>query len=293
MSSRLLKALPVACLAFLAACGTTPPAVDAMAAEPPAVEAATLTEGSLAWAVAGDWREAADRARDDARNPVETLEFFRLRPGMTVVELSPGGGYWTDILAPWAKRNGATYIAAFGDPVNGTPAQIEARNTFAAQYAARPEIFGTVQLGQFGPRAGAIAAPESADLVMSMRGFHGFRLFNWTDKALADVHSVLRPGGLFAIEAHRGANAPTDGSLGYLPQQFVIDTVTAAGFTLVATSEINANPRDTANHPFGVWTLPPTLQTAPRGQPADPNFDTAPFRAIGESDRMTLLFRRN
>jgi predicted methyltransferase len=270
----------------LASCAAT-----AAKPEGAAPAASVVAEGSLAWAIAGDWRKPEDAARDAARHPVQTLEFFGVKPGMTVVELSPGSGWWTDILAPYLTKNGGTLIAGFGDPVNGSPAGIEARNAFAARMQANPAVYGSVRMGQFGPRAGAIAEPGTADLVMSMRGFHGLRIQNWTDKALNDIKTVLKPGGILAIEAHRG-NGPIDGSQGYLPQQFVIDTVTAAGFELVSSSEINANPRDTADHPFGVWTLPPTRQSAPRGQPDNPNFDHSKYDAIGESDRMTLIFRK-
>ncbi|MCU0882401.1 MAG: hypothetical protein MUF14_07010, partial [Hyphomonadaceae bacterium] len=130
-----------------------------------------------------------------------------------------------------------------------------------------------------------------ADLVISSRNFHGFYLQNIKDYALRQIRDSLKSGGLVGIEQHRGnAGRPNDPSTGYIRQDFVVADMLQAGFRFDASSEINANPRDTKDHPFGVWTLPPVARTSPQGQPADPTFDRTRYDAIGESDRMTLRF---
>jgi predicted methyltransferase len=267
-------------------------AAAATALSPAPMAADQAAHPKLAWAIAGDWRRAQDAARDDARKPLATLQFFGLQPGMNVVELWPGEGYWTDIVGPFLAQTNGRYIAAHNDPVNGNPQQLAAREAFIARLNAAPDRFGAFQVTEFGPRAGAIAAPGSADMVMSMRGFHALPLFNFTDKALADIRTALKPGGLFVVEAHSNPTADTDGRQGYLPQAFVIQTVERAGFRLRAESAINANLNDTGDHPFGVWTLPPALRTAPFGQPPNPAFDQSKYIAIGESNRMTLVFEK-
>lgn len=249
---------------------------------------------TIAQAVAGDWRDPADRARDGARHPAETLSFWQLRPGQRVVEIGPGGGYWTHILAPYLAANGGTLIPTFRDPELATPQQRAARERFLAEYTANPALFGTLQPGVLDPASTRpIAEPGTVDLIISSRNFHGFYLQGTKDFVLRQMFAALKPGGLVGIEQHRGlATQPNNPSSGYVRQDVVIAEMAAAGFQFVASSEINANPRDTKNHPFGVWTLPPTRQSAPRGQPDNPAFDHAPFDAIGESDRMTLLFRK-
>lgn len=249
---------------------------------------------TIAQAVAGEWRAAADRARDGSRHPVETLTFWQLSPGMRVVEIGPGGGYWTDILAPYLAANGGTLIPTFRDPDLATEAQRAARERFLAEYAANPALFGTIQPGVLDPNSTKpIAEPGSVDLIVSSRNFHGFYLQGTKDFVLRQMFAALKPGGYVGIEQHRGSAARAhDPSTGYVRQDIVISEMARAGFRFVASSEINANPRDTKNHPFGVWTLPPVRRSAPAGQPENPNFDHAPYDAIGESDRMTLLFRK-
>jgi predicted methyltransferase len=249
---------------------------------------------TIAQAVAGEWRAAGDKARDGARHPAETLAFWQLRPGMRVVEVGPGGGYWTDILAPYLAANGGTLIPTFRDPELATPAQLASRERFLAEYAANPALFGTLQPGVLDAASTKpIAEPGSVDLIISSRNFHGFYLFNTKDFTLRAWFAALKPGGYVGIEQHRGlATQANNPSSGYVRQDVVIAEMARAGFQFVGSSEINANPRDTKNHPFGVWTLPPTRRSAPQGQPDNPGFDHAPYDAIGESDRMTLLFRK-
>jgi predicted methyltransferase len=259
-----------------------------MAATTPAPTAA------LATAAAGAWRSAEDKARDGARHPVETLDFWGIRPGMTVVEIRPGGGYWTDILAPYLATGGGKLIVTSGDPDKMTPAQIASRDRFLKRYQDNPTLYGTLGVGVFAANSDKpLAAPGSVDLIISSRNFHGFVLQNIKDYAIKSMFDALKPGGLVGIEQHRGdARRPQNASSGYMRQDWVISEMRKGGFEFVSASERNANPADTKDHPFGVWTLPPVLQTAPNGQPANPAFDNAKYKAIGESDRMTLLFRK-
>lgn len=259
-----------------------------------AAPAAYAADAQLAAAVAGPQRSEQHKARDAHRHPVETLTFWGLKPGQTVVEISPGSGYWTEILAPYAKATGGTYVATAADLSNPNISEgaKKARAAFEAKYADEAK-YGKITYVGFGPTSGPLGAPGSADLVITARNIH-----NWAtqpgllDKVMKDFHAVLKPGGVLAVEEHRKDPKPeaANWSDGYMSEQTVIAAAEKAGFKLAAKSEVNANPKDTKDHPFGVWTLPPTRQSAPRGQPADPTFDRTKFDAIGESDRMTLRF---
>jgi predicted methyltransferase len=244
--------------------------------------------------VDGSWRTPQDRARDGARHPIESFTFWGLKPNMTVAEIRPGAGYWTDLLAPYLAAGGGKLIVTSGDPDKMTDAQKAGRDRYLKRYQDNPALFGTLEVGVFAANSDKLlAAPNSVDLIISSRNFHGFVLQNIKDYALKSMFSALKPGGLVAIEQHRGdARRPQNAASGYIRQDWVIAQMRQAGFEFVAASELNANPKDTKDHPFGVWTLPPTLQTAPSGQPANPDFDNAKYKAIGESDRMTLLFRK-
>jgi predicted methyltransferase len=249
----------------------------AKAKAPTAVEASmTANNSALDTAITGAWRTEAEKARDAYRHPAATLAFWQLRPTMTVVEIRPGGGYWTDILAPYLAIGGGKLIVTSGDPDKMTPAQIEGRDRFLKTYQDNPTLFGNLGVGVFAANSEKPLAPAgSVDLIISSRNFHGFVLQNIKDYAIKSMFDALKPGGLVGIEQH-----------------WVISEMRKGGFEFVGASEVNANPNDTKDHPFGVWTLPPVLQTAPSGQPANPSFDNTKYKAIGESDRMTLLFRK-
>lgn len=261
------------------------------------------SEGSLAWAVGGAWR-AAGRPRDRWRHPVETLTFFEFEPDQTVVEVWPGAGYWTEILAPvLARGGGRLYAANFQVERPGPGEDPGAANLATAQLVARyrerfennRRLYGEIEMTDFGPNSGPIAPAGSADLVLFMSNLHNWMAAGLAEKAFGDAYAALKPGGTLGVEQHRAAVGDIQDPAaadGYVQEAFVKQLAAEAGFAFVASSEVNANPHDTRDHPFGVWTLPPDNLTAPRGQPPNPAFDRAPYEAIGESDRMTLKFRK-
>ncbi len=239
-------------------------------------------------------RAPAARARDKWRHPEESLYFWGLRPGQTVIDVNPGGGYWTDIIAPFLAETGGHYIAATGDLKDPKLSEEDRRErtSIEAKYMSDARVYGDVKLAGFGPMSGPLAPPNSVDLVLVSRETHNWvRPKGFMQKALGDFYAALKPGGVLAIEDHRAPEGadPAKGD-GYIPQSYMIEQAAKAGFKLVGASEINANPKDTKDHPFGVWTLPPTRQSTPDGQPPNPNFDHSKYDAIGESDRMTLKF---
>jgi predicted methyltransferase len=252
---------------------------------------------ALQAAVAGDWRSADEKSRDRYRHPVESLTFWGLKPGMAVLEVQPGGGWWTNILAPYARATGGRLYVTAADLANPklSEAAKKARVDFEARYAAKPDTFGKLEYVDWGAVSRSLPA-NTFDLILTARSIHGWMQQgpDVAQQTFAEFHKALKPGGILAVEQHR-AN-PTGGAekpeTGYVSEQHVIDLAQKAGFKLAARSEINANPKDTKDHPFGVWTLPPALYSTPygSGKPDDPNFDHSKYLAIGESDRMTLKF---
>jgi predicted methyltransferase len=254
----------------------------------PAVATSREAEAAAALdaAIAGPWRSEANRARDPYRHPKETLLFFGFRPDMTVVEITPAGGWYTEILAPAVKGRGQ-YIAAYNNP-GASPAAAKARADFVSKFSDTG-TFGTVTTTNFGRGImSSMAAPNSADLIVTFRSMHGLIANNLAEEAFAAFYTVLKPGGRLGIEQHRQKedrpNLPGANQGGYVKESQVIALAEAAGFRLVGRSEVNANPRDTADWPDGVWTLPPTLALKDK--------DREKYLAIGESDRMTLLFEK-
>ena len=241
-------------------------------------------------AVAGDWRKPEAKSRDTERHPVDALMFWGLEPGMKILELQPGGGWWTEILAPYAKANKGEFYATaadLSDPGLSEGAR-KGRADFEAKYADSA-TYGKVNLVNWGANAAPLPA-NKFDFVLAARVFHGWMNANTQDANLANIFASLKPGGILAVEQHRGNPGAPPVNQGYVTEQAVIDAATKAGFKLDGKSEINANPKDTKDHPFGVWTLPPTRQSSENGKPVDPAFDRAKYDAIGESDRMTLRF---
>ncbi len=235
-------------------------------------------------AVNGAARTQSNRIRDPWRHPAETLAFWGLKPGLTVVEIAPAGGYWTEILAPYLKANHGHYIAAQGGDVA----------KFKARYAD-PAVWGDVRVTPFEADSGPLGRAGSADMVITSRNIHDWM---WTpgrlDKALKDFHAVLKRGGVLAVEEHRADPRPMafEARDGYVATAWLTAAVEKAGFRLQGASEINANPKDTKDHPFGVWTLPPTRRTHEKDKPTPDGFNPAVYDTIGESDRMTLRFRK-
>ena len=285
----LLTGAACAGLLGVAACGR-----KEKTAEPPPLPNGP-TKGSLQWAIEGPWR-AQDRARDAWRRPAETLRFFGLQPRMTVVDFWPGGGWYTEIIAPYLAEGAGKYIAAgFQTGPGSDPAQSQLMNAFQQRFTTDRELYGEIQISAFGPTSGPVAEAGTADLILFMRQLHAWMAAGIAEKAFADAYAALRPGGVLGIEQHRLAPDEDQDPVaanGYVQEAFVRQLAAEAGFAFVAASEINANPKDTKDHPFGVGTLPPDRLTAPRGAPADPTFDRSDFDAIGESDRMTLKFRK-
>jgi predicted methyltransferase len=210
---------------------------------------------------------------------------------MTILEIQPGGGWWTEVLAPYARATHGEFYATAADLADPTLSDNarKARSDFAAKYADE-SVYGKVNLVNWGDKAAPLPA-NKFDFVLLARGIHGWVHQGTFEKNLANIAQSLKPGGILAIEQHR-AKAGQDPSVfnGYVDEAYVISTVEKAGLKLAGKSEINANPKDTKDHPFGVWTLPPTRQSSDGGKPVDPSFDRAKYDAIGESDRMTLKF---
>jgi predicted methyltransferase len=268
-------------------------ALGALALVAPATFAANekKADKTIDAAVSGAWRSADAKARDAQRHPNAALAFWGLKPGMTILEIQPGGGWWTEILAPYARAtHGEFYATAadLSDPALSANAR-KGRDDFAAKYADAA-VYGKVNLLDWGPKAAPLPA-NKFDFVLLARGIHDWVRRGTFDSNVANIVQSMKPGGILAIEQHR-AKAGQDPSVfnGYVDEAYVIQTIEKAGLKLDGKSEINANAKDTKDHPFGVWTLPPTRQSSEDGKPVDPSFDRAKYDAIGESDRMTLKF---
>lgn len=282
----------------------TAPADTGEAAQPaaPAPGMADTTtgaeDGTFAWAISGDWRSAEGRARDTARNPAQTLAFFEVDPGDTVVELWPGSGWYTQILAPYLAAGDGQLVAAAWDPdayEGERRAGIEERILTFTETFSDTDLYGAIEVSAFSDVSPALTAPGSADTVLTFRNLHNWMRGGYADKFYQDAFEALKPGGILGIVEHRLPSTmeqdPTASS-GYVHEDFVKAAAERAGFEFVASSEINANPADTADHPFGVWTLPPVSRTQDRDGNTPDGFNAATYDAIGESDRMTLKFRK-
>lgn len=286
---RLLLAALVPSLLAACATGASDDAMQA-AAPPAAIDAprpGVAIPAELDAALAGAWRSADNRARDTYRHPRETLAFFNVAPDHTVVEITPGGGWYSEILAPYLRGRGQ-YVAAVIDPASqaqeGARAYYTKSNAgLAAKFAADAERYGAARTVSFDPANPRFGAAGSADAVLTFRNVHNWRADGNAEAMFRGFFDVLKPGGVLGVVEHRAkADVPADDKSGYVGQAQVIALAQAAGFVLDAQSEVNANPRDTRDHPNGVWTLPPVN----RHDAAD----AAKYRAIGESDRMTLRF---
>ena len=248
------------------------------------IAAAAIPDPALTAAVADPGRTAAFVARDRARHPAQELTVFGINPAMTVVELWPGGGYWTEILGPYLKKSGTYYVAltAPGDAEEDAGTQ-----KWRERMAAQKDRLGTIHETMLGKDHYDIAPAGSADLVLTFRNLHNWMDDGDADAVLAAAFKALKPGGILGIEEHRGRNdRPQDPRAkdGYVRQDYTVTMAKKAGFKLVGSSEINANPKDTKDWVDGVWTLPPTLSQKDK--------DRDRYLAIGEADNYVLKFQK-
>jgi predicted methyltransferase len=264
--------------------------VPLVAAHPMVYAQAVDVGRALDAALAGQHRSAANKARDRYRHPKETLEFFGLRPDMTVVEIWPGGGWYTEILAPVLRDRGKLYAALYGS-APPFPYQAREMESFSAKLLSAPAIYDRVTITALGfANELEIAPPSSADLVVTFRNVHnwfqeGYGPPNAAELALKAIFTALKPNGVLGVVDHRWPDPATEDPRsrnGYVSEQRIIALAEAAGFELAGRSDINRNPLDTHDHPEGVWTLPPDLALGER--------DRDKYLAIGESDRLTLKF---
>jgi predicted methyltransferase len=232
-------------------------------------------------AIAGSHRTPANVERDKYRHPVEVLEFFGIRPDMTVVEMWSEGGWWTEILAPYLHDEGTYYIAEL-------PSK-RWRDIMIEKLESNPAIYGKAILTQFGGGRTDIAPEGSADMILTFRNLHNWLKGGDGELAFETMYKTLKPGGILGLVEHRGnPGKPQDPQAlsGYVREDYAIAMAEEAGFKLVGKSEINANPKDTTDYPEGVWMLPPGYYTV------DNDADRAKYKAIGESDRLTLKFQK-
>jgi len=238
-------------------------------------------------AVANSARTEAYVARDTYRNPAETLKVFQVEAGQTVVEIWPGGGWYTEILATAVGDNGKLYAAHFPDVEKPSYYQ-RLRTKFSEKLASNKAMYANVEMTAFDPAGEQTIAPAgTADRVLTFRNVHNWMGGNAEQAAFNQFFAALKPGGMLGVVEHRakpGTSLDDQKSSGYVTQDYVINLATNAGFELVVASEVNANAKDTADHPRGVWTLPPRLALGDQ--------DRDKYVAIGESDRMTLLFKK-
>lgn len=268
------KTLCAAIIVGLATSATTAPAAPAAAGIDP----------QLAALVANPQRSAPFVARDAARHPAEELSYFGLKSGMTVVELWPGPGYWTEMLGPYLAKDGHYYVA---QPVPGNKEEDAGVARWKDRVDGMKGRVGPITQTVLGKDHYVFAPPGSADLIVTFRNLHNWVGNGYADEVLTGCFRALKPGGILGIEDHRGRNdKPQDPKAddGYLRQDYAIALARKAGFEYLGASEINANPRDTKDWVDGVWTLPPSLSQGEK--------DRARYIAIGEADNFVLKFRK-
>jgi len=243
------------------------------------------TDAKLQQAIGGDHRSEKNSARDQYRKPLETLQWLGLKANMTVIEITPGGGWYTEILAPYLKEHGTFYAAGFDAESKVGYFRRNAKK-LKEKLAANPDVYGKVILTEIAPPTKTDIAPAgSADLVLTFRNVHNWVGAGNSDTILATMYTALKPGGILGLVEHRGnpdIKQDPKAKSGYVNQAYTIAMVEKAGFKLIGKSELLANSKDTKNHPKGVWTLLPSMRLG--------NKDQKKYRAIGESDRMLLKF---
>lgn len=291
-----LTAAMAATAMMLASCSQPDsPATEAPEAAAPAEQVAETAVDPLEAAISGAHRTEAEKARDAWRHPKGTLEFFGIESDDKVVELWPGGGWYTNVLAPYLAAGGGTLVAAGFDPEGGDEARRQRIEQRLAEFKANysDPKFGTIEYTVFSGTSGPLTESGTADAVLTFRNLHNWMSGGYAEKFFSDAYAALKPGGVLGVVEHRLPSTETQdptAASGYVHEDYVIALATAAGFEFDGSSEINSNPLDTADHPFGVWTLPPNSRTADRDGNTPDGFDPAVYAAIGESDRMTLRF---
>lgn len=260
--------------------------VAGMATRVQAAESGAKPDERLRAVVNGAHRGAANRARDIARHPYETLRFFGLQPHHQVIEIAPGAGWYTEILAPYLGTEGRLYAAHYPRD-DAQEYRRKSRLGFEAMLSARPDLYQRVRVGSFRPGVAFDGALPVAgvDAVYTFRNVHNWIAEGHLDETLRAFHRALKPGGVIGVEEHRARPDATLSRIiesGYVTEDLLIERARAAGFRLQARSEVNANPKDSSDHPHGVWSLPPTLRGG--------TTDRERFLTIGESDRFTHLY---
>ncbi|MGR8998601.1 MAG: class I SAM-dependent methyltransferase [Gammaproteobacteria bacterium] len=240
---------------------------------------------SLEQAIEGKQRSAEHKARDKYRHPLQTLEFFDVKDNMTVVEIWPGGGWYTEILAPYLKDKGKLYAAHFSADTK-EPYFKKGLENFIKKMHKQPKVYGKVELTELQPSESLqIAPPGSADRVLTFRNVHNWMKAGQASAVFKAMYKALKPGGILGIVEHRNSSLKSQdisAASGYVSEDYVIALARNAGFEFLGKSEINANKKDTKDYPAGVWTLPPSLRLKDK--------DRKKYLAIGESDRMTIKF---
>ncbi len=235
--------------------------------------------------IVGEHRSETNIARNEFRHPVETLDFFGLRPDMTVIEILPSTGWYTEIIAPYVRDRGKFYAAHFSPNATASYMPPNLRR-FEEKISGEPELYGRITVRHLNPpHEVAIAPPNSADMALTFRNVHNWIMAGQEHEFFAAFYAALKPGGVLGVVEHRalpGAGMDVMETSGYVTEAYVKEVAAAAGFEFVDSSEINANPKDPTVHPAGVWTLPPNYRLGDE--------DRARYAAIGESDRMTLKF---
>lgn len=275
--------LVLACASIITACHSDGDS------KPGTKQEAKQFDSAIAPVLAGDWRSETNKARDKYRHPQETLKFFGVKPDHTVVEITPGGGWYTEVLAPLLKDKGR-YFGVVTDPARTSSDASRTYNEKQNQalrdkLAARADVYGNASLLEIDPKAPSIGEAASADVVLTFRNVHNWMGAGTEADMFEAFFEVLKPGGTLGVVEHRAKDVvPKGDKSGYVGEEQVIAMAIAAGFTLDARSEINANPKDTKDYLNGVWTLPPNLR--------DGDKNREKYLAIGESDRMTLRFKK-
>ncbi|PPU39781.1 class I SAM-dependent methyltransferase [Xanthomonas arboricola] len=259
----------------------------AMAIKPADSASLPAPDAALQKAIDGNWRDRVYVQRDVYRHPGQTLAFFGIKPTQTVIEITPGSGWYSEILAPYLRDKGK-YVAAVVDPAGvpegrGRDSAQRGRDELEKKFAAKPQVYGKPSFVSYMPKTPSFGVDNSADLVLTFRNVHNWRMAGNAEAMFAGFYKVLKPGGVLGVVEHRAkADVPADDKSGYVGQAQLIAMAEAAGFKLAGKSEVNANPRDSKDYAGGVWTLPPSNN--------HDKADDAKYQAIGESDRMTLKF---